>query len=157
MRKDYLHFVPHFFKYSALFNKILDNPIFPNFNINKNYFANRDRFFVKKLVNFEKDNTLNRSIIIVGRDHVVLVNKFIPKLIDQLYNYRFINFIFVYQNCKDEIRGDLIIDDDPFYYKQIDAKEQRSVIKFKKSKKQTLPNKYKVKYTTIWTILYNQF
>jgi hypothetical protein len=138
------------------FNEILNNPVYANFNSNKNFFVHRDRFFVKKMERYDKENSLDHSIIIVGRDHVVYANKFIPNLMDKFYNYNFINFIFQYHNCKNDDDGKIVVDDDPYFLKNSNSKEKRSIITFKKSKKQTLQTKYRHKYTTIWTVFYNQ-
>jgi len=85
-----------------IFKEIVFNPVYADFRKKGDYFTSRDTYAANSMLQVDKDGTLNRSILIVGSDHVVYKNRFIPLLADSLPGkYTIIDFIFIYSNCED--------------------------------------------------------
>lgn len=134
-----------------VFQEIVFNPVRANFNT-------RDLNFANTLLQYEKENGLSNSIIIVGSDHIVMKRSFIPLLFDKLpEKYTAFSFIFIYKNCENlNLEGNHKYNSKkqllPFLRQQ---NENQPLIHFYFPQEQLIPTKNK-KMKTVVTELYNQ-
>ncbi len=135
----------------SVFEDIVFNPVRANFNT-------RDMNFTNTLLQYEKENGLSNSIIIVGSDHIVMKRSFIPLLLDKLpEKYTAFSFIFIYKNCENlDLEGIYKYNSKkqllPFLRRQ---NENQPLIHFYFPQEQLIPTKNK-KMKTVVTELYNQ-
>jgi len=98
-----------FSQYEDQYKEILNNNynIFKKIVFNPVYFdSNRDKRIKESLLTLEKEEGLNKSILIAGSDHLLQKNTFTPLLLNDLSEkYSIISFIFIYSNCKSTINN----------------------------------------------------
>ncbi len=84
-----------------LFHKIVYNPVYADFK-KSGLFEKRDPYFIKTMLEEEKQGRLDKSIIITGGSHMIDEGRFIGVLADSLVGkYSITAFFFVYNNCID--------------------------------------------------------
>ncbi|PJA09528.1 MAG: hypothetical protein COX70_01640 [Flavobacteriales bacterium CG_4_10_14_0_2_um_filter_32_8] len=133
------------------FKQIIFNPVKANFNT-------RDKNFANTMLHYEKAKGLGNSIIIVGSDHLVTKQSFIPLLLGKLpKKYSIYSFFFIYKNCESTDNNGIKIYNSkkqllPFLRKE---SENLPSINFYISQEQLIPTKNK-KMKTVITEFYNQ-
>lgn len=130
-----------------IFKQIVYNPVSPN------YKTRDDNFTISVLERGE--DSLSNSIIIAGRNHVMLKGRFIPVLIDSLPEHLFISFLFIYKNCALLSKPNIKTDSRKYMLKYLSRKENKPVILFAKSRKRIIESRRK-NIITIVTEFYNQ-
>ncbi len=121
------------------FKKILTNSIEPDF-------ATRDQAFAKLILENEKEEGLEKSIFIMGRDHMTEEESFVPLLLEKLpKKYNISCIVLITNNNFDEFRE--------VYY---DSNETRKIGLFKIPEQKVIPTEYD-KLKVIIGIFYNHY
>lgn len=130
------------------FKSIIYNPVNPNM-------LTRDSNFIKSILNEEKENKLTNSIFIIGSNHLLFKNKFIPTLIDTLpEKYTLYSFVFIYKNCKSTDKTGKFSSKKELLKYLTSKNKEESLIRFTLPEAQLIPSIKK--NTSIITELYNQ-